>query len=65
MEAKHILQLIIGSFSIMLGNILASKFDFSSATTADAILTFLIAFFLVFMGGILWIGTTIGIIREM
>ena len=49
----------------MLGNILASKFDFSSATTADAILTFLIAFFLVFMGGILWIGTTIGIIREM
>ncbi len=64
MESKHLLQLALGSFSIMLGNILVSKFDFSAASAADTLLTFLIGFFLVFMGGILWLGTGIGIIKE-
>lgn len=65
MEAKHILQITLGTLSIILGNILVTKFDFSTAATADMILTFLIGFFLVFMGGILWIGTTVGIMKEM
>jgi len=65
MEAKHILQLILGSLSLMLGNILVTKYEFTLASASDVLLTFLIGFFLVFMGGILWVGTAVGIIKEM
>ena len=64
MESRHILQLLIGTFSILLGTMLISNFSFTPRLI-DSILTFSIAFLLVLMGGILWIGTAVSIMRGL
>ncbi|MBR9689998.1 MAG: hypothetical protein GOV01_03830 [Candidatus Altiarchaeota archaeon] len=65
MQTKDAAFLAFGSFSILLGSLLTSSFSFSEATTIDALLTFFVAFLLVFMGGILWIATTVSVIKEL
>lgn len=65
MQTKDLAFLAFGSFSILLGALLTSNFSFIEATTLDAMLTFLVAFLLVFMGGILWIATAVNTIKEL
>lgn len=65
METKDFAFLGFGSFSILLGSLLTSNFSFSEAATIDALLTFFVAFLLVFMGGVLWIATAVNVIRQL
>ncbi len=65
MQTKDVAFLAFGSFSILLGALLTSNFRFSEAATADALLTFFVAFLLVFMGGVLWIATAVNTIKEL
>ena len=65
MQTRDIALLALGSFSFLLGAILSSNFNFSSAGTLDAFLTFSVSFFLVFMASILWVAATINIIKEL
>ncbi len=65
MQLKDLAFLAFGSFSILLGAILSSNFSFVGASALDSLLTFCVAFFLVFMGGVLWIATTVNVIKEL
>ena len=65
MQTKDIALLGLGSFSFLLGSILASNFNFGEANAIDAFLTFSVSFFLVFMASILWVAATIDIIKEL
>lgn len=65
MRTKDMALLAFGSFSLLLGSLLTSSFSFSGAGTVDAMLTFFVAFLLVFMGGILWIATAVNTIKEL
>ena len=65
MNLRDIVMLVFGSFSFLLGSLLTSSFSFSEAGTIDALLTFFVAFLLVFMGGILWIATAVNTIKEL
>jgi hypothetical protein len=65
MQGKDLAFLAFGSFSILLGSLLTSSFSFSEAATIDALLTFFVAFLLVFMGGVLWIATAVNTIKEL
>ncbi|MBR9680597.1 MAG: hypothetical protein GOU98_02110 [Candidatus Altiarchaeota archaeon] len=65
MQTKDLGFLGLGAFSILLGSLLTSSFSFSEAGTIDALLTFFVAFLLVFIGGVLWIATTVNVIKEL
>ena len=65
MQLKDLAFLAFGSFSFLLGSILSSGFSSTGASTLDSLLTFGVAFFLIFMGGVLWIATAVNVIKEL
>lgn len=65
MQGKDLGFMALGAFSILLGSLLTSGFDFGRADPIGSLLTFFIAFFLIFIGGIFWIATTVNVIKEL
>jgi hypothetical protein len=65
MQTKDLGLLALGSFFILLGSALASGFGFAGTEALNSLLTFFVAFLLVFMGGVLWIATAVNVLKEM
>jgi len=67
METKDLAFLGLGSFSILLGSLLMSSFGgaLTGTSTINALLTFFVAFLLVFMGVVLWIATAVNTIKQL
>ena len=59
METKQILQMVLGTLSMLLG-VLVTRIP---EATVDAIASLLIAFLLMLMAGFLWIGTAVSILK--
>ena len=65
MEAKHLMQLILGSFSLVLAILLLQGFEVSTADPITAVITLLIAFFLVFISAVLFVAVSVSLSREI
>ncbi|MBR9682028.1 MAG: hypothetical protein GOV00_04515 [Candidatus Altiarchaeota archaeon] len=62
MNTKQILQMGLGTLSLLFGVLLISNYSLGAAVV-DTVITFSIAFLLMMMGGFLWVGTAASIMK--
>ncbi len=67
MQVREFLKILTGSFSLLLGIILAANMsiNFSARNIVATSLTFLIALLLVSFAGIFWISCALDLMREL
>ncbi len=61
MDTRQILQMGLGTVSLLLGVLLVAHYQYQAVV--DAVITFIIAFLLMLMGGFLWVGTAVSIMK--
>ena len=61
MDTKQVLLMGLGTISLLLGVLLVTHYQYQ--TIVDTALTFLISFLLILMGGSLWVGTAVSIMK--
>ena len=65
MDSKRLAQLLVGSLSVVLGVLVLANYEIvPGADLVSTIITFLISFLLVAIGGLFWIGTAVGLSKE-
>ena len=66
MDTKRLAQLLVGSLSILLGVLVMANYEIvPGADLISTLITFLISFLLIAIGGIFWIGTAVGLSKEL
>lgn len=66
METRRLAQTLVGSLSIMLGVLVTANYEFlPGSDLVSALISFLISFLLIAIGGVFWIGTAVGLSKEL